>query len=35
MQKKLRKHADAVMSFAIEALGQGRLAEAEELCREI
>ncbi|WP_454647746.1 O-linked N-acetylglucosamine transferase family protein [Bradyrhizobium liaoningense] len=35
LQKKLRKQADAVMSFAVEALGQGRLAEAEELCREI
>ncbi|MDA9529386.1 MULTISPECIES: O-linked N-acetylglucosamine transferase family protein [unclassified Bradyrhizobium] len=35
LQKKLRKQADAVMSFAVEALGQGRLAEAETLCREI
>ncbi|RXH23284.1 acetylglucosamine transferase [Bradyrhizobium nanningense] len=35
LQKKLRKQADAVMSLAIEALGQGRFAEAETLCREI
>ncbi|WP_199762815.1 tetratricopeptide repeat protein [Bradyrhizobium guangdongense] len=35
LEKKLKKQADAVMAFAIEALGQGRLAEAETLCREI
>lgn len=35
LQKKLRKQADAVLSFAVEALGQGRFAEAEALCREI
>ncbi|WP_407183233.1 tetratricopeptide repeat protein [Bradyrhizobium centrosematis] len=35
LQKKLRKQADAVLSFAIEALGQGRFAETEALCREI
>ena len=35
LQKKLRKQADAVMSIAVEALGQGRYAEAETLCREI
>ncbi|WP_407122412.1 tetratricopeptide repeat protein [Bradyrhizobium sp. STM 3561] len=32
LEKKLKKQADAVMA---EALGQGRLAEAEVLCREI
>ncbi|MBJ7407857.1 MAG: hypothetical protein JHD07_33085, partial [Bradyrhizobium sp.] len=35
LEKKLKKQADAVMAFAIEALGQGRLDEAELLCREI
>ncbi|MBR1132557.1 tetratricopeptide repeat protein [Bradyrhizobium iriomotense] len=35
LQQKLREQADAVMSFAVEALGQGRLDEAENLCREI
>ncbi|WP_027542727.1 glycosyltransferase family 41 protein [Bradyrhizobium sp. WSM2254] len=35
LEKKLRKQADAVMSFAIEALGQGRFDEVEILCREI
>ncbi|OPY95713.1 acetylglucosamine transferase [Bradyrhizobium sacchari] len=35
LQQKLREQADAVMSFAIEALGQGRRDEAENLCREI
>ena len=35
LEKKLRKQADAVMSIAIEAIGQGNLAEAEILCREI
>jgi predicted O-linked N-acetylglucosamine transferase (SPINDLY family) len=35
LQKKLKKQADAVMSVAIQALGQGRYAEAEMLCREI
>ncbi|WP_439375454.1 hypothetical protein [Bradyrhizobium sp. DASA03120] len=35
LQKKLKKQADAVISFAIESLGRGRLDEAETLCREI
>lgn len=35
LEKKLKKQADAVMAFAVEALGQGRLDEAELLCREI
>ncbi|MFZ5717170.1 MAG: tetratricopeptide repeat protein [Bradyrhizobium sp.] len=35
LEKKLKKQADAVMAFAVEALGQGRLDEAEMLCREI
>ncbi|MCA1388639.1 tetratricopeptide repeat protein [Bradyrhizobium sp. IC3123] len=35
LEKKLKKQADAVMAFAIEALGQGRPDEAEMLCREI
>ncbi|MCK1388112.1 tetratricopeptide repeat protein [Bradyrhizobium sp. 21] len=35
LEKKLRKQADAVMSIAIQSLGQGNFAEAEILCREI
>ncbi|MBR0974165.1 MULTISPECIES: tetratricopeptide repeat protein [Bradyrhizobium] len=35
LEKKLRKQADAVMAVAIQALGQGRYAEAETLCRQI
>jgi predicted O-linked N-acetylglucosamine transferase (SPINDLY family) len=35
LQKKLNKQADAVMSAAIDALRQGRFADAEMLCREI
>ncbi len=35
LEKKLKKQADAVLAFAVEALGQGRFDEAEMLCREI
>jgi predicted O-linked N-acetylglucosamine transferase (SPINDLY family)/lipoprotein NlpI len=35
LQKKLKKQADAVMSVAVQALGQGRYAEVETLCRQI
>ncbi|MDH2353734.1 tetratricopeptide repeat protein [Bradyrhizobium sp. SSUT112] len=35
LQKKLMKQADAVLSAAAAAYGQGRYAETEALCREI
>ncbi|MDA9508042.1 acetylglucosamine transferase [Bradyrhizobium sp. CCBAU 11386] len=35
LQKKLMKQADAVISAAAAAYGQGRYAETEALCREI
>ncbi|MGR4926629.1 tetratricopeptide repeat protein [Bradyrhizobium sp. CAR08] len=35
LQKKLKKQADALMSAAVQALGQGRYAEVETLCRRI
>ena len=35
LQKKLMKQADAVLSAAATAYGQGRYAETEALCREI
>jgi predicted O-linked N-acetylglucosamine transferase (SPINDLY family) len=35
LQKKLIKQADAVLSAAAAAYGQGRYAETEALCREI
>ncbi|WP_246789694.1 tetratricopeptide repeat protein [Bradyrhizobium sp. CCBAU 51765] len=35
LQKKLMKQADAVISAAASAYGQGRYAETEALCREI
>ena len=35
LQKKLMKQADAVISAAGAAYGQGRYGEAEALCREI
>ena len=35
LQKKLMKQADAILSAAAAAYGQGRYAETEALCREI
>ena len=35
LQKKLKKQADAVISAAASAYGQGRYAETEALCRQI
>ncbi|WP_440640303.1 O-linked N-acetylglucosamine transferase family protein [Bradyrhizobium sp. PUT101] len=35
LQKKLMKQADAIISAAASAYGQGRYAETEALCREI
>ncbi|WP_164935735.1 tetratricopeptide repeat protein [Bradyrhizobium guangzhouense] len=35
LQKKLMKQADAVISAAAAAYGQGRYAETEALCREV
>ncbi|MCA1529229.1 tetratricopeptide repeat protein [Bradyrhizobium yuanmingense] len=35
LQKKLKKQADAVISAAASAYGQGRYAESEALCRQI
>lgn len=35
LQKKLMKQADAVLSAAASAYGQGKYAETEALCREI
>ncbi|MDA9499248.1 tetratricopeptide repeat protein [Bradyrhizobium sp. CCBAU 11357] len=35
LQKKLKKHADAIIPAAASAYGQGRYAECEELCRQI
>ena len=35
LQKKLKKQADAVISAASSAYGQGRYAETEALCRQI
>ncbi|MBR1328413.1 tetratricopeptide repeat protein, partial [Bradyrhizobium ottawaense] len=35
LQKKLKKQADAIISAAASAYGQGRYAESEALCRQI
>jgi Flp pilus assembly protein TadD len=35
LQKKLKKQADAIISAAASAYGQGRYAETEALCRQI
>ena len=35
LQKKLMKQADAILSAAAGAYGQGRYAETEALCRDI
>ncbi len=35
LQKKLKKQADAVISAAASAYGQGRYAESEALCRQV
>lgn len=35
LQKKMKKQADAVISAAASAYGQGRYAESEALCRQI
>lgn len=35
LQKKLKKQADAIISTANAAYGQGRYAETEALCRQI
>ncbi len=35
LQKKLKKQADAAISAAASAYGQGRYAETDALCRQI